>query len=162
MTSSAFIHGNQGENRLHSAKLLLEQFLMSEKKQTKTPISVDLQQNGPNNIGSMRQITHSIQFKPLLKTPPRLKKVRMTIPQQRSQTTQTIREQRGPSISSVYPTYDSFGRTNKKCFAGRFMLRLPRRPCLTGDFRETFGSFFHRIIVVVTKSSRVSRATKVD
>ena len=101
--SSSSSDDDAKENRLHSAKLLLEQFLMSEKKQTKTPISVDLQQNGPNNIGSMRQTTHSIQFKPLLKTPPRLKKIaHTTILRQRCQTTQTIREQRRPSISSPY------------------------------------------------------------
>ena len=97
------------ENRQHSAKLLLEQFLMSEKKQKKHPIGMGYKQNKTNDIASTRAretTAHSIQFKPLLKTPPRLKKVAHHLheqpPQQRSQTTQTERESRRQSTSSPY------------------------------------------------------------
>ena len=97
------------ENRQHSAKLLLEQFLMSEKKQKKHPIGMGYKQNKTNDIASTRAretTAHSIQFKPLLKTPPRLKKVahhqQEQPPQQRSQTTQTERESRRQNASSPY------------------------------------------------------------
>lgn len=97
------------ENRQHSAKLLLEQFLMSEKKQKKHPIGMGYKQNRTSDIASTRAretTAHSIQFKPLLKTPPRLKKVahhqHEQPPQQRSQTTQTERESRRQNTSSPY------------------------------------------------------------
>ena len=98
------------ENRQHSAKLLLEQFLMSEKKEKKRPTEMGYKQNGTNGIASTRArettTSKSIQFKPLLKTPPRLKKVahhhQEQPPQQKSQTTQTERELRKQNTSSPY------------------------------------------------------------
>ena len=110
------------ENRQHSAKLLLEQFLMSEKKEKKRPTEMGYKQNGTNGIASTRArettTSKSIQFKPLLKTPPRLKKVahhhQEQPPQQKSQTTQTERELRSQNTSSPYTPLTTHAAEQRK------------------------------------------------
>ena len=110
------------ENRQHSAKLLLEQFLMSEKKEKKRPTEMGYKQSGTNGIASTRArettTSKSIQFKPLLKTPPRLKKVahhhQEQPPQQKSQTTQTERELRSQNTSSPYTPLTTHAAEQRK------------------------------------------------